>query len=136
MYSETVGACRAFNACKRVCSATILASPTSERRDVHSMYMLPSFSVAWKNPNLSREDIDWWKWTDLDKRPTVMVQSPSLSRLIPTVASEIAIDRPDPRFNEASTIVAKVGWSSRPRSSMDSGFWFSVIDRVHPRHRA
>src|SRR3989442_15707417 len=100
------------------------------------MYMLPSFSGAWKNPNFSREDIDRWNLSDLDERPTVMVQSPSLSRLTPTVASESAIDRPDPRLNETSTIAAKDLCSARSRSSLDSGFWFSVIDRALPRHRA
>src|SRR3989442_15621798 len=95
--------------------------------------MLPSFSVARKNPNLSRQDIDWWKRSDLDERPTEMVQSPSLSRLTPIVASDSAIDRPDPRFNEQSTIVARDLWSARPRSSLDSGFWFSVIASTHPQ---
>jgi len=65
-----------------------------------------------------------------------MVQSPNLSRLTPTVASERAIDRLDPRFNEASTIVAKDLGSARPRSSLDCGFWFSVIDSAHLVYRA
>src|SRR3989442_5696482 len=97
--------------------------------------MLPSFSVARKNPNLSRQDIDWWKRSDLDERPTVMVQSPSLSRLTPIVASDSAIDRPDPRFNEASTIVARDLWSARPKSSMVSGLWFSVIAPTHTHNQ-
>ena len=73
-----------------------------------------------------------WKWSDLDERPTVMVQSPSLSRLTPTVASERAIDRAEPRFNEASTVVAKDLWSARPRLSLDCDFWFSVIASAYP----
>ncbi len=91
-----------------------------ERRPehVHATFVLRCL----KNPNLSREDIDWRNRSDLDERPTVMVQSPSLSRLTPTVASESAIDRPDPRLNEASTIAAKDLWSAKPRSSLDSAF--------------
>ncbi len=52
----------------------------------------------------------------------VMVQSPRLSRLTPTVASERAIDRLDPRFKEASTIVARDLGSAIPVSSLDCGF--------------
>src|SRR5712692_3389391 len=100
------------------------------------MYLVPSFSVAGKNPRPSREDVIWWKRSDLDERPTVIVQSPRLSRLTPTVASERAIDRLDPRLREASTIVARDLGSARPVSSLDCGFWFSVIGSAEPPYLA
>jgi len=60
-----------------------------------------------------------------------MVQSPSLSRLTRTFALESVIDRLDPCFNEALTIVAKEPGSAKPGSSLDCGFRFSVIKSAH-----
>ncbi len=65
-----------------------------------------------------------------------MVQSPSLSRLTPTVALESTIDMLDPRFKEESTVVAKDLGSSKLRSRLDCGVWFSVIGSARSQYRA